>query len=99
MTKSLHILSKMLFFPTQAAVRFKAVVLLLLLLFYCLLKLPLFVGVLCLVHILLSSTLCSSSFAIILVGKREVVALLKLPSCDSQCSVAYLTVHGLVGGV
>ena len=54
----------------------------LLLLNYCLLLLPLFVGVLCLVLALLFSTLCPSSFAIILMGKREL-----LP-CDSQCYVA-----------
>ena len=46
-----------------------------LLLIHCLLLLPLFVGVLCLVLVLLSSTLCPSSFAIILMGKRELVAL------------------------
>ena len=36
----------------------------------------LFVGVLCLVVVLVFSTLCPSSFAIILVGKRDLVALL-----------------------
>ena len=41
-----------------------------------LLLLPLFVGVLCLVFYVLFSTLCPSSFAIILMGKRELVALL-----------------------
>ena len=55
-------------------VRSKAVVLLLLI--YCLLLLPLFVGVLCLVLVLLFRTLCHSSVAIILVEKRELVALL-----------------------
>ena len=35
---------------------------------------------------LLFSTLCPSSFAIILMGKRKLVALLM--SCDSQCSLA-----------
>ena len=58
----------------QAAVRSKAVVLLLLI--YCLMLLPLFVGVLCLVLVFLFSTLCTSSFAIVLMGKRELVALL-----------------------
>ena len=42
--------------------------------------LPLFMGVLCLVLILLFSTLCPTSFAIILMGKRELVAYLKLSS-------------------
>ena len=51
----------------------KAVVLLLLI--HCLLLLPLFVVVLCLVLVLLFSTLSPSSFAIILMGKRELVAL------------------------
>ena len=38
--------------------------------------LQLFVGVLCLVLVLLFSTLCPSSFAITLMGKRELAALL-----------------------
>ena len=42
--------------------------------------LPLIVRILCLVLVLLFSTLCSSSFAIILMRKRELVALLKLSS-------------------
>ena len=58
----------------KAAVRFTAVVLLLLI--YCLLLLPLFVGALCLVRVLLFNTLCHSSFATILMGKRELVVLL-----------------------
>ena len=58
----------------EAAVRSKVVVLLLLI--YCLLLLTLFVGVLCLVLVLLFNTLCPSSFAIILLGKRELVAFL-----------------------
>ena len=58
----------------KAAVRFTAVVLLLLI--YCLLLLPLFVGALCLVRVLLFSTLCHSSFSTILMGKRELVVLL-----------------------
>ena len=41
-----------------------------------LLVLLLFVGVLCLVLVLLFSTLCLSNFAIILIGKRGCVALL-----------------------
>ena len=51
-------------------------VVVLLLLICCLLLLPLFVGVLFSVLVLLISTLCPSSFAIILMGKRELVALL-----------------------
>ena len=47
-----------------------------LLLNYCLLVLPLFVGVMCLVLVLLFSTLCPSDFAIILMWKRDLVALL-----------------------
>ena len=47
-----------------------------LLFIYCLLLLPLFVSVLCFVLVLLFSTLCPSSFAIILMWKRELVALL-----------------------
>ena len=65
----------------------------LLLLIYCLLLLPLFVGVLCLVLVLSFGTSCPSSFAIILMGKRELVALLKY--CDSQYTVALP--HGAVG--
>ena len=60
-----------------AAVCSKAVVLLLLI--NCLLLLWLFVKVLCLVLVLLCSTLCPYSFAIITIGKRELVALLCLP--------------------
>ena len=61
-----------------------------LLLIYCLLLLPLVVWVLCLVLSLLFSTLCPSSFVIILMGKREMVVLLFvwLTSCDSQWYVA-----------
>ena len=57
-----------------AAARSKAVVLLLSI--HCLLLLPLFVGVLCLVLVLLFNTLCPSSLAIIFMGKRELVVLL-----------------------
>ena len=46
------------------------------LLINCLMLLPLFVGTLCLVLVMLFNTLCPSSFAIILIGKRELVALL-----------------------
>ena len=53
-----------------------------LLVVYCLVLLPLLVGVLCLVLDLLFSTLCTSSFAIILVEKRELFALLYLVSCQ-----------------
>ena len=60
----------------KAAVRSKRVVLLLLI--CCLFLLILFVGVLCFVIVLLFSTLCPSSFANILIGKKELVALLKL---------------------
>ena len=41
-----------------------------------LLLLPLFVRVLCLVLVILFNTLCPSSFAIILMWKRELVVLL-----------------------
>ena len=54
--------------------------------------------VLCLVLVLLFSSLCPSSFAFILKGKRELVALLLtvfLMYCDSLCSVALP--HGAVG--
>ena len=44
----------------------------LLLLIHCLLLLSLFVGVLCLVLVLLFSTFCHSSVAITLVKKREI---------------------------
>ena len=47
----------------------------LLLLIHCLLFLPLFAGTLCLVFVLLFATLCPSSFAISLMGERELVAL------------------------
>ena len=46
------------------------------LLICCLLLLQLFVVVLCLVLVSLFITLCPSSFAIILMGKRGLVALL-----------------------
>ena len=49
-----------------------------LVLIHCLLFLPLFVDVLCSVLVLLFSTLCRSSIVIILMGKRELVALLIL---------------------
>ena len=49
-------------------------------LIHCLLVLSLLVGVLCLVLVLIFSTLCPSSFAIILIGKRELVALLWMSS-------------------
>ena len=42
--------------------------------------LPLFVGVLCLLLVLLFTTLCPSRFAIILMWKRGLVALLWLSS-------------------
>ena len=48
----------------------------LLVLIHCLLLPPLFVGVLSWVLVLLFSTLCLSSFAIILMGKRELAVLL-----------------------
>ena len=53
----------------KAAVHSKAMILLLLV--HYLLLLPLFVGVLCLVLVLLYSTLGPSSFAIIMMPKRE----------------------------
>ena len=43
--------------------------------------------------VLIFSTLCPSSFAIILMGKRELICFtltVLLISCDSQCSV---TIH------
>ena len=60
----------------KAAVHSKVVVLLLLI--YCLFLHPIVcVGSLfCLALVLLFSTLCPSSFAVILMGKRELVALL-----------------------
>ena len=61
----------------------KAVVLLLFI--YCYFLLLLFVRVLCLVLVLLCSTLCPTSFAIDSFGNREVVALLSL---SSWCHVA-----------
>ena len=73
----------------KAAVRSKAVVLLLLI--YCLLLFPLFVGVLYLVLVLLFSFLCPSSFAIIEMVKKELVALLYLSSwCIVTVSVLWL---------
>ena len=47
-------------------------------------------GVLCLILVLLFSTLCPSSFAIVLMDNRELVALLDFlhMSCDSLYSVA-----------
>ena len=56
---------------TYAADRFRAVIL-------CILLLPLFVEVLCLVHILSSSTLCPS-LAIILTGKRTLTTACTAP--------------------
>ena len=56
-----------------AAARSKVVVLLLLI--HYLLLTPLFVRVFCLVYVLLFSTLSPCSVAIILMGKRELVAL------------------------
>ena len=58
----------------KTGVRFKAAILLLLI--YCLLLLKLFVGVLCLIFVLLFSTLCHTSFAVNLMRKRELVVLL-----------------------
>ena len=49
-----------------------------LLMILCLLLFLLFVGVLCLVLVLIITTLYPSSFAIILMGKKELIALLKL---------------------
>ena len=56
----------------KAAARSNAVVLLSLM--HCLLLLPLFLGLMCLVYVLLMSALCPSSFAIILMEKRGLVA-------------------------
>ena len=58
----------------NVAVRFKTVALLLMI--YCLMLLPLFVGVLCLVLVLLCYTISPTSFGIMLMGKGELVALL-----------------------
>ena len=55
-------------------------VVVLLLLIPCLLLIPLFVRVLCLVYDLLFNTLSPCSVAIILMGKRELVALILLSS-------------------
>ena len=55
---------------------------------HCLLLLPLFVGVVCLGLVLLFSTLCSS-FAISLMGKRKLVALLSF-RCVLTVSVLWL---------
>ena len=60
------------------------------LLIYCLLLLPLFVGVLYLVLDLLFSTLCLSTFAIIFLGKREVALLLLSSICLVTVSVLWL---------
>ena len=55
-------------------------------------ELPLFVGDLCLVPLMLVSNLCPSSFAIILMMKRELAALLKLSSwCIVNVSVMLLS--------
>ena len=62
----------------KAAVRSKAIVLLLFT--YCLFLPPLFMGTLCLVLVLLFSTLCPSSFVIRLMRKRELTAILYLSS-------------------
>ena len=51
-------------------------VVVLLLLIHCSLLIPLFVGGLCLFLVLLPRTLCPSSFVIILMGKKKIVALL-----------------------
>ena len=72
-TSKMHISSQV----AQAAVRSKAVVLLLFLI-HCLLLLPLFVGVLCLVLVLIFSTLCPFSFAIISLGKNCFCVILLL---------------------
>ena len=68
-----------------AAVRSKAVVLLLLI--YCLVYFPLFVGVLRLFLFCYALLCVLSSFAIFLKWKRGLVALLLL-SCGCICSVA-----------
>ena len=81
--------SKCICHPTPSssplsAVFSKAVVLLLLI--CCLLLLILFVGVLCLVLVLLSSILCQSNFAITRAGWFALTVFLM--SCESQCPVA-----------
>ena len=52
--------------------------------------LPLFARILCLVLILLFSALCPSSFLIILMGKSELVDLLKCLT-DVLCQSVFLT--------
>ena len=59
--------------------RSKVVVLVMLMYWFFLLR-PLFVGVLCLVFVLLFSTWCLSGYSIILMEKRQLMALLKLSS-------------------
>ena len=78
-----------------AAIRSKAVVLLLLI--HCLFLLQLSVGVLRLVIVLLFSTLCPSSFAVIMIGKRKssLLNFVLLMSCDCLSSVYFP--HGAVG--
>ena len=57
---------------------------------YCLLFLPLFVGVLCFVLALVFSNLCPS-FAILLMGQRELIDLLLLSSwCLVTVSILWL---------
>ena len=73
----------------NAAVCSKAVVLLLLI--YCIMYFPLFVGVLCLSLICYALLYIHSSFAIILKRKRKLVALLLLPyRCPATVNVLWL---------
>ena len=79
----------------KATVRSKAVVLLLL--FYCLMYFPLFVGVLCLSLFCFAVLCVLSSFAIILKRKRKLIALQLLSyKCIVTINVLWLF-HGAVG--
>ena len=81
--------SKMHLSPSvaKAAVRYKAVFLLLLI--YCLMYVPLFVGALCLCLFSYALICVRSSFAIILKRNRELVAL-HLLSCGCHAAVNVL---------
>ena len=76
-------------FPNLGVVRSRLVVLLLVL--YCLLSLPLFVGVPSFIFVLLFSTLCPSGFALIYLDGEERAGCFTLTVflifCDSKCSV------------
>ena len=71
--------SKMHLGPPVALTAISSKTVALLFLIHCLLFLPMCIRVKCLVLILLFSTLCPSGFAVILMGKRELVTLLCIP--------------------